>query len=285
MKLGQPISVNPSCNRYSLAYDSAATVISTQFADLSVTVTNSSSAHVKGSWAQLIASTATEIYGLVVRPQTAGLGGIDTSLLFDIGIGGSGSETVIVPNIDGGMHPTSRDTVPIPVYIPAGSRIAIRSQGARTSASSTFVCTGLGKPYGEDFYSLPPSLVTIGTDTATSAGTSLAAGTGTAKGAWTELTASCSTTLKAIIPMPNGIYSDWSTQVNNYDIAIGAAGSEYQILSGYKSGLANNEQTQRWFPFVPYQTYIPAGARISARYSRSTAGQTGTLSLIGVPIS
>jgi hypothetical protein len=251
--------------------------------EYSATITTGATAHTVGAWTQIIASTSAELCGLLVRPNSS-VPNIDTVLLFDVGIGPGGSEVVIASDLDGGFHPTSREYIPLPVLIPAGSRIAIRARSVRTSQSVGFVVAGIGRSLTDPSYTPPSTLVTIGAVTASSCGTALAAGSWTAKGAWTELTAACPKTLVAVVPLANALGDTWATQFNNIDIAVGASGSEVAVISNYRVSLGNNEQILRYLPLVPLPVNIPEGARISARYARSVSSVTGSLSLIGVPL-
>lgn len=94
----------------------------------------------KGSWTQLTASTTYAIHGLMI-----GAGIKDTSAavtfstLADVGVGAGGSEVVLIPNYRVVINNTDElypSFSPIyPVNIPAGSRLAMRSQSGSSSAT------------------------------------------------------------------------------------------------------------------------------------------------------
>ena len=95
----------------------------------------------KGAWVQMTASLSIPIRALAI-----GIGnranGVSTSanFLIDIGIGGAGSETVLISNIhlreDAGADVVAPNRLPlIPVAIPAGARIAVRAASSITDAT------------------------------------------------------------------------------------------------------------------------------------------------------
>lgn len=85
----------------------------------------------KGNWVQLTAATTAPIHALMVLAQASSISGSDTTFLADIGVGASGSETVIVPNTlwrqyDPYIYPMSPHFLPLSMSIPAGTRLAAR---------------------------------------------------------------------------------------------------------------------------------------------------------------
>lgn len=103
---------------------------------------NPSAANTKTAWVQLTASTAREYHALQVA-----IGGnadiaraVSQHFLFDIGVGGAGSEQVIMSNMYA-MAPGATFETPVnagfpclPVTIPAGSRLSVRGQTQVTTA-------------------------------------------------------------------------------------------------------------------------------------------------------
>ena len=90
-------------------------------------VTAGGSAHTKGSYVQLIASTADESFGLVI---TAGWASATMIYAVDIAIGGSGSEQIIVPDLWAIIDGNSQTST---VYIPIqdSGRFAHRRHASR----------------------------------------------------------------------------------------------------------------------------------------------------------
>lgn len=100
-----------------------------------------SSANTKGSWVQLTGSSAYAIRALQMMLDSRG--GVDTTngnWFMDIGIGGAGSEQVLIPNVFSFVSANrSMMTLRYPpimaVSIPAGTRIAARAQSTLTTSA------------------------------------------------------------------------------------------------------------------------------------------------------
>ena len=157
-------------------------------------VTADSTPHTKGSWTQLVASTSAEINCLVVTIVAVALNATDTASLLDIGVGASGSESAVAENIAVGGAGVSIPAAHsihfvLPVKIAAGSRIAARLQSLVGSRSGTVTVNGYN--FGAT-QAIPTTLDVLGTNTATSEGTALAA-----SNTWTQIVSS---TAKDILP-------------------------------------------------------------------------------------
>jgi hypothetical protein len=90
------------------------------------TTVTSGTGFVRGSYAQITASCAEMSSAYLVVSATDDNGG---KLVFDIAVGGSGSEQIIVPDLMWGVF---SQTFPrcawLPISVPAGSRLSIRCQ-------------------------------------------------------------------------------------------------------------------------------------------------------------
>lgn len=96
---------------------------------LGTQITASGTGFVKGSYAQLTASTARDYAGFLIAFDDAGAGG-DVFVL-DLAIGGAGSEMVILPNMVLNYDTGIPQFLPLvtcyfPIPIPSGTRIAAR---------------------------------------------------------------------------------------------------------------------------------------------------------------
>jgi hypothetical protein len=133
-----------------------------------VTADAGGTANTKGAWAQITAATtaamkAIMVSGIRAAPGTAQVA--DYAHLVDIGVGASGSEQVLIPNMvfqasltTGGatgspLVMTGLSTLfprfipPIPCDIPAGVRLAVRQQSTTTNATdrtAAYAIYGLG---------------------------------------------------------------------------------------------------------------------------------------------
>ena len=102
---------------------------------IGVTIAAPASAHTKGNWVQLVASTAKRVVAMTLSAHAVGT--TQLRFLVDIGVGGAGSEVVVLPNIyvkiGASYTRDGQNFGPLLVDIPAGSRIAARCQCATAS--------------------------------------------------------------------------------------------------------------------------------------------------------
>lgn len=111
-------------------------------------VTSSGSANTKGSWTQIFAaaSITAPVIGFTVSIANNLTSATAVRAFLDIGVGGSGSEQVLVSNL-GFIGPSNAPNQPgpaeffIPVRIPAGTRISCRHQSTSTSKASNVLIT------------------------------------------------------------------------------------------------------------------------------------------------
>ena len=237
------------------------------------TLTAAGSANTKGSWTQLIASTAGEASGIVVHIQGSGTNSAD--FLIDIGIGAA-TEEVLIPDIQwSNASAGTAGSVVFPVHVPAGSRISARI--ASTTASGTKRVSVTLLPVGPGVHPGFGACTAYGVVAASSAGTQVdPGGTANTKGAFTQLVASTASPIHAVV-LGFGAGGDWSRAAQAHqlwDIAVGAATE--QIVIPDVPTLTNTGSTSMPEPFFsgPYPVSIPAGERITARMQSAvnTAG-------------
>lgn len=224
----------------------------------------SGAANTKGSWTELIASTAFNATGIVVQISH----GAAVNYLIDIGIGAGGSEVVLIPDIavtPNTTGPSGHMRLLFPIALPAGTRIATRCQAS--TGSSLIRVSGYLLGGG---FALPAPLGRVtayGISTSTSRGTNVdPGGTAHTKGSYAELVASSANPIKALA-LTVGYVLQTSTNTGRWflDLAIGAAGSEQVIIpnlyfivhpeiDGFASMFAG-----------PFPIEIAAGTRLAAR--------------------
>lgn len=250
------------------------------------TVTSSATANTKGSWTQLDASTAfdasTLLLWIVVQFQ-------DTLYLLDVGIGAPGSEQVIASNLLISQSVGVTSDIILPIAIPAGSRIAIRSQD--NFGSSSLYVTGMLIAGG--WANDPPyqTVTAYGVSTASSTGITVDAGaTVNTKGAWTQIVASTTTTMKAMLVSairntPGTAASADYSQIT--DIGVGPSGSEQVVVPNlryfcstmtggvqtpYTAGSGTLSGLSTLFPRIvqPIPCDIPSGSRLAIRQQCTT---------------
>jgi hypothetical protein len=149
----------------------------TSTANAGVTLTGDGvTAHVKGPWSQLIASSAFDAYGIsVLVGSTARAASVDIRRLVDIGIGAASSEIVIIANLEAGGSAEWGDPscqpahYVFPIFIPAGTRIAGRCQGQAISPTVQCQVRLYSTPIGPCGWT-GSTVTTYGADTANSRG-------------------------------------------------------------------------------------------------------------------
>jgi hypothetical protein len=193
----------------------------------SATVTADTTAHTKGAWTQLVASTSAAASALLIYVENIRQNTVDTASLVDIGVGASGSETAIVPNVAVGQAGSMGNDLRVglffivPVQVPSGSRISARLQSLVTGGK-TGVVTVTAMPWGDPTL-LPTTVDVLGTSTATSQGT-----VGSAS-AWTQVVASTAVEYRAISVLVCGATNIQNTAIRNISFATGSSGAETPI--------------------------------------------------------
>lgn len=246
-------------------------------------IPTNASANVKGAWTQLIAATAFEAQGFYVsfRGVVAA-----QDVLFDIGIGGAGSEQVIVSNMAFSQQ-TLRVAagIYIPLAVPKASRLSVRAQGTTgggNAISIAFYPVAAGLKNAEGF----SRAVNMGANTADSGGTSVdPGGSANTKGAWSQLTAATPFDIQwLVVCITNQNNSATTTAIFAIDIGIGAGGSEVVVIPDLftvvDSGIDTPEPQYYSFPVS-----IPAGSRVAARAQTGITDATDRLldiTLIGL---
>lgn len=246
-------------------------------------------ADTKGSWSQIIASTvrACESFVLTAK-QDSGDGGVE-SFLFDIGIGGAGSEKVILPNIplDQPRYGWIMGVmIHAPIAIPAATRVAVRCQsdnGAGTRGIRACVTGFSGGPQAP--MALGSAAEAYGATTASTNGTLVdQGGTANTYGSWAQLTSSSARKHDWFCVCFGQNKHSGAPVVADYtvQIGIGAGGSEVVIAEFETSYSTINTVCPTQFPFF---AQVPEGTRIAARCKAtdaSAANRNLSMVLLGV---
>lgn len=220
------------------------------------------STNTKGAWLQLVSATAFDAHGIIVQLRASSQS--SRTYLADIGVGGSGSETVKIPNLfvtHGGSSHTAY--YHFPIFIPAGTRLSGRYQVNSLTSPSCRTSVILYQASGPC-----PTLSRVrayGATTADSGGIAVTSGASNVEGSWTQITASTDIDVKAFIVATSHSGGDYSlsASLHNGDIGIGASSSEKAILTNLSQSAVNNFFFPITFGTFPYA--IPAGTRLSAR--------------------
>jgi hypothetical protein len=244
-----------------------------------VTVTANSTAHTKGSWSQLIASSSGNASMIYVRVGGVFTTGVNTATLLDIGVGASGSESAIIENVAvGGAVATGAAGAlyfVVPIQIASGSRVSARIQSLVTGGKTASVLVRLIDT--GDYAQAPTSVDVIGTSTADSEGTAV-----TAANTYAQLTASTSRAYRALAFVPSVGDTTTGAVITDYTVARGASGSEVdlqKITTSY-----SNDESVRSIDFPLIAASIPSGTRLSVKVSGPTVNFSNYAScLIGIP--
>jgi hypothetical protein len=247
-----------------------------------VSLTANTSAHTKGSYTELIASTSANAGLLVLMVQDVSTASANTATLIDVATGASGSETDIISNLAvGGAITTIGPTgvaVAVPFQIPSGTRLSARIQsvvtGGKTATAQVFLLTA-----GSDYATAPTSVDVITGDTATSQGISFSGASGT----WVQAIASTSRAYRAVAIMPSMHNASIANISPQLELGVGGAGSE-QVFGLTAVSYANNESVLSSPPYLSlFGRNIPAGSRLAVKHNIAANPDRYGFTLIGIP--
>jgi len=225
---------------------------------------SSGSANAKGGYVDLVtaASNTIDIYGLYISLYN---NHATRDCLFDISVGESGVEQVIVSNLLWSMPPAGNviGNIYLPLFVRRGQKLSVRQQCSTATSTATMYLTATNQ---NPFPYLLRSCETWGAATGDSGGTGLdPGGSAGTFGAWAPLTTSCTRRVRQVViaigNQNNGARANahWRLQ-----LGIGGAGAESSLIDYH---LASNITGDHVNPaFVgPFALDIPAGSRVSAR--------------------
>jgi hypothetical protein len=248
---------------------------------VSITVTANTSANTKGSWTQLIASSSGNTSFIFVAVSGIGANATNTATLLEIGTGASGSETTIIGDVAVGaasnFAQSANTNFGVPFKIASGTRISARIQSVVTggkTANISLILMDLG-----NYDTAPTSVDVIGADTANSKGISFSG----ASGSWNEAVASTSRSYRAVCCVLSAHNSDLAGITINWDVGIGASGSEVAFGNG-RAGAGSNEGFANQIPYNSlFGRKIPAGSRLAVRHNIAANPDRYGFTLIGIP--
>ena len=246
-----------------------------------VTVTADVTAHTRGGWSPLIASTSANATYIVVEVTGVQTSGANTATLLTIGTGSVGSETAIIDSVAvGGARIAAADTLrfvfQVPFKIPSGTRLSAQIQsivaGGKTATVQVWTFD-MG-----DYNYAPTAVDVIGTNTATSDGTQMSG----VAGSWTPIIASTANAYRGFVLIPSLSDSGVATVLVNYTLGKGPSGFEEEI--GQAFGTYNLSeavtQLQRW-PLVMGGT-APAGTRLAVKHDIVSTPSDFDVCVIGI---
>ncbi len=247
-------------------YDSANTTAQQTLLEIAI--------NTKGAWKEWFASVGHELSGLRIRNNALGIG----DHLVDVGIGASGSEKVLLPNL---LFTSETNSEAIyqyffPIRIPSGSRISVRTQKSSSDSVLRLNLDGDSTSFGSLFSF--GRVTDYGTDLTDSGGIVVdPGGVAHTKGSWAEITASTTNPCKQIV-LALGNRANTAPTFDArfaFDIGIGSSGAEIVILEDLPFEYFNDNMGQP--VFGPFNVDIPAGTRIAARSQSSIIDATDRL--------
>lgn len=233
--------------------------------------------HTKGAWSDLITLVRSGAFAFSLswgQPY-----GTHRTLLFDLAVGASGQEKVIVNNLMiacsavGSTASRSHGCeVIIPITLPTGTLVRARCQSSYASNAGVYpFATSANIPTSWT----GSSIVTYGADTANSAGTTLTAdNTSFVWGAYVQLTASCERMESFFVAVsPRASQTAFDDQDGRWEVAVGGAGAENPIAAGMvQANSATRLTNPQWFG--PYYQQVAPGQRLSARLQRQVTSSS-----------
>lgn len=255
-------------------------------------VVASGTAHAKGAWTQIVAATSETWRGFILIVGQRFTAATDSSSLLDIGIGAEGSEVVVLADVPVGYQLGA--SVPIPLEIPAGVRVAMRRQDAVGGNSTAYAL----HPFtGTAFGGNPAcgAAVTYGTNSSTSKGVSATASAVNTWGDWAEVTSATTAPIRRMLVgiQGNGLTDLGTNSAFSVEIGAGAAGSEVGLTRiGSFTASAELINAYGWTAglptipgVVPLTVNVPEGTRLAARFMSvlATTQNTGAdVTIIGM---
>lgn len=247
-----------------------------------VAVTGGAS-NTKGSWVTLVSATDRDWYGfgLAVCGNATTAAGTDSGALLDIGIGGAGSEVVLLPDylVGGRIGNTSAFlTLPsgyppifIPLFIPKGTRIAARCAGVTASIVRGVALSGVSGA------SVPAAIFsgcdTYGVTAASSKGTNLASNaSANTFGTWTSIG---STTTRDYKGMLSSFQCPSNVTVNQRGYVFEAGYASTALLRSAWATLTS-EVIYQHVPDRLVVQNIQSGTQLQGRISCITASNADT---------
>jgi hypothetical protein len=245
-------------------------------------VTTGAAASTKGTPVEVFASTSFDAYWITILASNYGLAATTSQGCLDI-LTGAATEEVLIANLLMGFCGGSSvlgdgpKRWEFPLYIPAGSRIAVQVAGDRTS---TAMRVGIIL-YGGQGY--PPfrvgSKVTTYGITTVPAGTDVAAGYSASEGAWVAMTTSSTEAHFAFVPSWHPTDGDTTFgSIKTVFLDIGAGPATEELMVGGESFIfrcGTGELAEGPWNSMPAFQDVPASTRLSIRLSYSAATDTG----------
>lgn len=239
---------------------------------LQTSVVSGATAETKGSWTQIAAATSFSYDGFWLNRRFVGTG--SRRVVVDIGIGGSGAEQAIVSDFSMFVQTsaTADEILHIPVHVPAGSRVTMRTASDGTSIATRFSILGMTAGWNQPYSFCRAQNVGL---TGTQGTIVDAGGVANTKGSWVSIGGATTEQYDALMLCVNvSTYPTAQTAAADFliDVAIGAGfDSILENLHFSQSTNVNGGSPVHWGPF---DIRMPAGTQVSARCQCTSAVAT-----------
>lgn len=254
------------------------------------TVTAAGSAHTKGSWQEIIASTQQRASAIMVSLANVGVATTNARMLVDIGIGASTQEVVLIPDLNAGNAAPWANTPGggafyiFPLFIPAGARIAARCQASAASDTVQVMVWLIGGPR------LPGQFVgtrvtAYGVNAANSRGTAITPGSTSAYGTAVQLAASTANPIRYLqVGMDTGTDTTGTNMRGMLRLGLGTTPTYFVegIPIGESTTVENMEFRQANLLLSKMNFNIPSASDLRASAMVSGTGEARSLIVYGV---
>ena len=244
------------------------------------------SANTKGAYSagEIFSSTTYDTFLVAIGWNGVGGSNTNTSTLLDIGIGASESESTIISNLLVGWRGSTTAAIGphviyLPLFIPAGSRVAGRIQSAALSRTID-VAVWLYQGASQVPWHLYTGMDDYGVDTTTSRGTSHTPGNSGSESAWASVGSTASRDYDGLFFLTQGLAGvDTVMIVGGYHWEIGYSDT---TLAEYFESTSTAEVICGPHPAFPLPTSVPLGTQLQVRGECSTTAEARDVAIYGL---
>lgn len=243
-----------------------------------VTVTPGTS-NATGAWTEMSAATPAAAQFVVLHwANTKYANSATNSVLLDIGIGAAGAEVAIASSIlvgGSGGSSFAVSGVHLPLYVPGGSRLAVRLTTDHATGGNALIWAHL-LDRSDRLPVSPPALVTMGAVTASSKGTTIAS-----NDTYVQVAAATATPYQALVVTSAEYDAIMAAGNHVVTFAVGASGTE-SVIAVTPAIVSANEETGTGSARTAIGGHVPAGTRIAAKCSDGATNAV-SVTVLGVP--
>lgn len=245
---------------------------STAVAGVSVTP---GASNTPGAWTELITASAADAHYVTLNFINTYVSAQAVPMLADLAIGAAGSEVAIVSSIACGQM--NGVTVVLPLFVTAGSRIAIRLTTAYASPSAATIRCELDDRADRSGRRNPSKLVTMGATVGSSTGVAI-----TSNDTWVEIISATTEPYQGLMFSVTGNDASVTSSNGVFSLGVGTSGAEQVIDTVPVSWNALEYYAAYTGGFYPVSGTFPKGTRIAAKTSTGVNNNIGVV-VLGVP--